>query len=244
MGLPTSYATLYEGSVKDLKGPITVGSDSCLVFDYTDAYSVFDWGRMPDLLPNKGEALATLAGCWLEKLEKSETWQAFSKSSVALQLRKANRFGSAFIEAGEALQQTGLRTHYRGMLSSGEKPKSVSQLTVASQQFAVLQVSAVRPKSEIILGRTVPNYLSTRSSPAPRLIPLEVVFRFSCPEGSSLIDRASRDSTYMASIGFGEYQAVGGQKWGFPVLEIFTKLESSDRPLTLSEGLAISGLTG
>ena len=49
-------ATLYRGSVKDVKGPWGGG----VAFDYTDAYSVFDWGRMPDLLPQKGAALATL----------------------------------------------------------------------------------------------------------------------------------------------------------------------------------------
>jgi phosphoribosylaminoimidazole-succinocarboxamide synthase len=47
----------------------------------------------------------------------------------------------------------------------------------------------------------------------------------------------------MSSIGFADWKVGGGEKWDFPVLELFTKLESTDRPLTLTEALAISGLS-
>jgi phosphoribosylaminoimidazole-succinocarboxamide synthase len=47
----------------------------------------------------------------------------------------------------------------------------------------------------------------------------------------------------MAQLGYGDLVATPGAKWEFPVLEFFTKLESTDRPLTLSEALAISGLS-
>ncbi|HEX3853011.1 MAG TPA: hypothetical protein VHW01_18740, partial [Polyangiaceae bacterium] len=56
---------IYRGSVKDLKGPVRARTGTepvnAVIFDYTDAYSVFDWGRMPDALARKGEALAVLA---------------------------------------------------------------------------------------------------------------------------------------------------------------------------------------
>ena len=63
---PSSYSVLYRGSVKDLRGPVEMLLRSGevapgLVFDYSDAYSVFDWGRMPDLLPRKGSSLALIA---------------------------------------------------------------------------------------------------------------------------------------------------------------------------------------
>ena len=83
-----SNAPLYRGSVKDVLGPVRLFSStqSAVIFEYSDAYSVFDWGRMPDLLTHKGEALAILAAHWFEELEKPQTWKEFSKSPEALKL--------------------------------------------------------------------------------------------------------------------------------------------------------------
>lgn len=248
--------TVYKGSVKDVWGPIALKAGqkdvAGAVFHYTDSYSVFDWGRMPDSLPKKGEALSVLAADLFEKLENPETWKEFSRSAAAQSLRKGNRFGAVFNEMGEILQREGLRTHYLGVLpesaaSSGNEwgtPVPLASAQGPIRRFAVRQVSVTKPKLVQVLGRSIPDYFSLRSSAFPRLVPLEVVFRFSCPEGSSLIERVNRDPSYLSSIGFGSYEVAPGKKWDFPVLELFTKLESTDRLLTLSEALAISGLSG
>lgn len=232
---------LYQGSVKDVLGPFapstptsSASGPAAVVFDYSDAYSVFDWGRMPDLLPRKGEALAVLAADLFQRLEKPETWREFSRRPEAQSLRKGSRFGSSFIELGEKLQQSGLRTHYLGLW----EPKGTVRGLV------VKQVTAVKPVLATVLGRTIPDYQGTRASPAPRLIPLEVVFRFSLPPGSSLVERVASDPDYLAQRGFPDYQVAAGAQWDFPVLELFSKLETVDRPLNLSEGLAISGISG
>lgn len=245
----TSLGTLYKGSVKDLLGPARAGDQEALVFEYTDAYSVFDWGRMPDGLARKGEALAVLAAHFFERLESPEAWKEFSCSRTALALRKGNRFGGAFNEIGEELQSRGLRTHYLGVLGTapGSKELAPERLSVggkAPRRVVVRQVSVVRPETAMILGRALPDYLPTRRSPPPRLVPLEVVFRFSCPEGSSLFERVACDKDYLASIGFPEAKIEAGKSWDFPILEVFTKLESTDRHLSLGEALAISGLSG
>jgi phosphoribosylaminoimidazole-succinocarboxamide synthase len=245
--------TLYRGSVKDLKGPLraSVGGEEipAVVFEYTDAYSVFDWGRMPDALERKGEALAVLAADWFEKLERPDTWKEFSRSPEALGLRKGNRFGAAFNELGEELQARGLRTHYLGMVAgtpaSGDRvdPVPCARMSKPSRTIAVRQVSVVKPVVTSVLGRQLPDYHGTRNAPLPRLVPLEVVFRFALPEGSSLFERLERDPGYLASLGFGGLKAEPGGRWEFPLLELFTKLESSDRPVPLTEGLSISGLS-
>ncbi len=244
-------APIYRGSVKDILGPAT-GADGCaaVLFDYTDAFSVFDWGRMPDTLPHKGEALAILAAHWFERLEDASTWREFSRAPEALALRKGNRFGSAFNELGEKLQSEGLRTHYLGVLTGARpsRPEEVraqklGELTAPAKRLLVRQVASVRPVVTTVLGRGVPDYGPTRNAPSPRLIPLEVVFRFSLPPGSSLLERAARDPEYLAQRGFGHLRAEAGARWDFPVLELFTKLESTDRPVGLGEAMAISGLS-
>ncbi|KYG65928.1 phosphoribosylaminoimidazole succinocarboxamide synthase [Bdellovibrio bacteriovorus] len=56
---------VYTGSVKDL-----YKDGNKLVFKYSNRYSIFDWGEMPDEIPHKGEALASMAASFFEHLAK------------------------------------------------------------------------------------------------------------------------------------------------------------------------------
>ncbi|MEV7871645.1 phosphoribosylaminoimidazolesuccinocarboxamide synthase [Streptomyces sp. NPDC088124] len=49
--------------------PATETSTGLGVFEYTDAYTVFHYGRMPDLIPGKGEATARMAAFNFRLLE-------------------------------------------------------------------------------------------------------------------------------------------------------------------------------
>lgn len=257
---------LYSGSVKDLLGPVRVASNrstsgdiDAVVFDYTDAFSVFDWGKMPNGLPDKGKALAVMGAYFFELLENPERWKAFSRSSGALALRKGNRFGSLFNEIGEDLQQKGLKTHYLGVIESkweGESGEFFDRSRVGTLQsmkapfrgLLAQRVEVVKPVLTSVLGRAVADYSDGRGFGdfhelnASRLIPLEVVFRFSCPPGSSLRKKVEQNPAYLETLGFPSDLYPLDAPWGFPVLELFTKLEPTDRCVGLSEALAITGL--
>jgi phosphoribosylamine--glycine ligase len=59
-----------SGSVKDIyrwPGEVT----AALQFQFSDRYSVFDWGAMPQTITGKGEALAWIAAALFERLEDS-----------------------------------------------------------------------------------------------------------------------------------------------------------------------------
>ncbi len=60
------------GSVKDLKimEKPTEQEPGRGRFSFSDRYSVFDWGEMPDLIDNKGPAIALLGAYFFEKLEE------------------------------------------------------------------------------------------------------------------------------------------------------------------------------
>lgn len=60
------------GSVKDLKIIKEPESDlpGAGIFEFSDRYSVFDWGEMPDKIPHKGESLAIMTAFFFEKLEQ------------------------------------------------------------------------------------------------------------------------------------------------------------------------------
>ncbi|MFA5403536.1 MAG: phosphoribosylaminoimidazolesuccinocarboxamide synthase [Ignavibacteria bacterium] len=59
------------GSVKDLKilKEATNKEHGIGRFIYSNRYSVFDWGEMPDQIPNKGAAISILGAYFFEKLE-------------------------------------------------------------------------------------------------------------------------------------------------------------------------------
>ena len=63
------------GSVKDLKilKRATFDNPGQARFIFSDRYSVFDWGEMPDHIPNKGAAIALLGSHFFEKLHNLDT---------------------------------------------------------------------------------------------------------------------------------------------------------------------------
>jgi len=61
---------MFVGSVKDLtiKKTATTDSHGMARFVFSDRYSVFDWGEMPDHIPHKGASIALLGAHFFEKL--------------------------------------------------------------------------------------------------------------------------------------------------------------------------------
>ncbi len=59
------YELLYKGSVKNL-----YRNSKDVLFEYSDRYSLFDWGEMPDHLARKGEALALMGALFFEEMQK------------------------------------------------------------------------------------------------------------------------------------------------------------------------------
>ena len=61
------YSLLYQGSVKNL-----LASKEDILFEFSDRYSLFDWGEMPDHLEQKGEALAMMGALFFAEMDKHE----------------------------------------------------------------------------------------------------------------------------------------------------------------------------
>jgi len=80
------------GSVKDLKILKTPSRNETGVgrFIFSDRYSVFDWGEMPDHIPNKGKSLCISAAYFFEKLENIGVKTHYLGLVENGQLRKIN----------------------------------------------------------------------------------------------------------------------------------------------------------
>lgn len=157
---------IHAGSVKDI---LSAGPNE-LVFKFSDRYSIFDWGQMPDAIPGKGAALA--------------------------------KMGKKFFEE---LSHLDVKTHYLGAGASEDS-------------FRVRKILVPRGKIGVYANK-----------PTWTLIPLEIIFRFGVPKGSSLLKRST------------EY--FEGQEFAQPLMDYTTKLERMDRVLTPEEAKTLSGMT-
>lgn len=172
------------GSVKDLevKKPATEKETGLGVFRFTDDYSVFDYGKMPDVIPCKGEALCRMAAFNFEQLAKK-----------------------------------GIKSHYKRLVSGNE-----------------MEVELVRvlypQKNELKKG--MGNYL----------VPLEVIFRNSLPEGSSVFKRLQSGQAKPKDLGL-KKMPKPGEKLKKPIMDVSTKLEPTDRYLGWKEAAEMSCLS-
>lgn len=212
---------IYEGSVKNLYE----ASRAELEFEYTDAYSVFDWGRMPDQLPGKGESLAALGAYFFEAASRPETW------------REAGLGTSSWLRGFDETLRRALRGEIAELEREGFAHHFIKR--ASKNRLTVRRVDVVPPVTEKFGGQTLYCYAKRGWEEPRRLLPLEVVFRFGMPKGSSLLDRLT--PAYARQLGL-ERVPREGERFTRPVIEFFSKLEDTDRFLTWEQALNYSGM--
>lgn len=192
------------GSVKDVKviKPAQEKEHGLGVFIFSDRYSVFDWGEMPDHIEEKGHALCTIGLYFFSKIE-----------------------------------EIGLRHHCIGAMSDSQIIP-YRELTAAHHTFAFNLLRVIKP--EVKNGRY--DYSAYRQAESNFLIPLEVIYRNTLPEGSSVFRRLADGSLTLKDIGLTETPKPG-QVLDKPILDVSTKLESIDRYLSWDEAKEIACLS-
>lgn len=192
------------GSVKDLivlKKPDN-NNPGIGRFIFSDRYSVFDWGEMPNHIKDKGKALCVTGAYFFERLE-----------------------------------EIGIKTHYLGVVEN-EKSKHLPQLNEPSNcmEFKLFRVITPQQKNDSY------DYSIYRKERTNFLIPLEVIYRNSLPEGANLLKRLKDGKLKLKDIGF-ERIPLPEEKLKTPLLDVSTKLESTDRYITWKEAEKLTGST-
>lgn len=214
---------MLEGSVKNILGR---PGQSPFVFEYSDSYSVFDWGRMPDILEHKGESLAYMGDLFFRLLADANRWKNWQLPESLSQKLQDNK---TLIN----LKTKGLKHHCIGLVEIvGDELKDCAM----SNCLAVKPVEVIHPKLNPELDYSVYQQKLTNT-----LVPLEVVFRFSIPDGSSLISRIENDEQYCREIGLTK-QMIDQKEFVEPIIEFSTKLESTDRYISYKKAAQIAGL--
>jgi len=150
-------------SVKDFRvvEPATAGELGRGAFVFTDDYSVFDWGKMPDEIPDKGASLCTMGAFNFELLES----QGVSTHYEGVRTDPTD--GAVSLDAA---------------LSAGDPPREMTIELTQVPDLPFEGADADDPSGydyEAYHAAAGENYL----------IPLEVVFRNRVPVGSSLRTR-------------------------------------------------------
>lgn len=191
------------GSVKDLsvlKKPAATATGTGH-FVFSDRYSVFDWGEMPDQITDKGKAICLATAYFFERLA-----------------------------------EMGIKTHYLGVMEDGVA-KRLRDLQKPSATMEVALLRVLKPK----IHDNTYDYSAYRQERATMLIPLEIIYRNSLPEGSSVFRRLREGTLTLDEIGLRETPAPG-QVLAKPLLDVSTKLEATDRYIDWEEARAIAGL--
>jgi phosphoribosylaminoimidazole-succinocarboxamide synthase len=259
---PSSLTLQYEGSVKNVFS--SPKEPQFLWFAFTDQYSVFDWGKMPDLIANKGTALAVMAAHIFQTLANPAFWQKLPQSP---KLHKfdgdylAKRFAHPVFSGKTGLARNGLKTHfhdlYKGTMQAGHwlnlKPFTIvnnkgadDPRLVAPFYQIIMEVLAAKvnwPEHKTIQHENIYFYPPTPATTSERrLIPLEVVFRFGMVEGSSLQKKLEENPKYIDALGLKTVPKMN-EWFPHPVIEFFTKLEGKDRLLNWQEASLLANLT-
>ncbi|NWG10328.1 phosphoribosylaminoimidazolesuccinocarboxamide synthase [Candidatus Bathyarchaeota archaeon] len=197
------------GSVKDLeivKKP-TENAMGVGRFHFSDRYSVFDWGEMPDNIDGKGAALCMMGAYCFERLEEK-----------------------------------GIKTHYRGLVSTDDKVVAFDELKQPTSIMEFNLVNVYKPKAYKENGKLVYDYSFFTTALRNYLIPLEIIYRNGLPEGSSIFKRLEQGTITLQELGL-DHNPKPGEKLAKPIFDVSTKLEESDRYLTWKEAKRIAGLT-
>lgn len=205
---------LFEGSVKNV---LKVPQTGDFIFEFSDRFSVFDWGAMPDTLDGKGVALASMANFFFEYLGDKKSWTDWK---IAEPLKSFSRKPLL-----EKFRCHGMRHHGIGLGSD-------------KNQYKIRPVNVIKPEYK---GSGQWDYSAYREKPEECLVPLEIIFRFGVPRGSSLLKRTSNPD-YVKELGLSQTPLIG-EKFTLPIIEFSTKLEPSDRFVSYSGAKDIAGLS-
>ena len=218
MSLPPLY---HRGSVKNILGEADAEK---LIFAYSNRYSVFDWGEMPDHIPSKGECLAVMAYVFFEALGQPETWQNWSHPQIP-------EDNATLLE----LRRQGLAHHMaKGLI---KEDGSVAAIDSPTPYLEVNRVAVLRPA----YSAGAYDYAVYQDKPVNALVPLEVIFRFGVPAGSSLMKRVN-DPVYLKALGLSEKPHFG-DRFEKPIIECSTKLESTDVYISAERAAEIACLS-
>jgi len=220
------------GSVKDLlvTTPAYENRAGVGTFVFSDRYSVFDWGEMPDHIQHKGRALAVMSAFNFEELERRGI---------------PTHYQGLIQHKGKVVRFADL----------GEKEGGVESMQVSlARVYHPTAREYWLSEEETRLDYDYSFFESNRGRLNNYLVTLEIIFRNGLPLGSSVFnkieavqgladsrEREKKLAAILKNLGV-KVLPKPGDMLPRPVMSFTTKLEPGDRSLDEREAWRISGL--
>ncbi len=232
------------GSVKDFTviEPAQAGKLGLGKFTFSNRYSVFDWGQMPDDIADKGASLCITSAYFFERLEEmgiKTHYLGVVEDGCAKRLKDVKNPQSAMqIKLVRVVRPSIVSLRgAQGATKQSPNPPSPPFFKGGNKGgFREIAAAPLGPRNDTY------DYSPFKSERTNFLIPLEVIYRNSLPEGSSVFKRLKLGTLKLEALGLKEMPAPGTML-ATPLFDVSTKLESTDRYLSWNEAKDIAGLS-
>jgi phosphoribosylaminoimidazole-succinocarboxamide synthase len=141
----------------------------------------------------------------------------------------------------ERLEEQGVKTHYRGLVRGDGHLVKTGDLKLPTSIMEVNLVRVLQPDPIYEQDRLHYDYGLYKPDLANFLIPLEIIYRNSLSQGSSIFKRLAEGEISLSDLGL-DHEPKEGEDLEEPIFDISTKLEARDRYLSFGEAKRISGL--
>jgi phosphoribosylaminoimidazole-succinocarboxamide synthase len=142
----------------------------------------------------------------------------------------------------EKLEEKGIKTHYRGLVTPDGRLTTTKELDSPLNIMGFHLVNVIQPKIRKENGQILYDYSVFTQQLTNFLIPLEIIYRNSLPENSSVFRRLKNGLIKPEDLGLDHYP-IPGERLAKPIFDVSTKLEKKDRYITWKEAQRIAGLS-
>ena len=247
---------------KDSYGPISFKektSSPAIVHKFHEGISVLNWGKMPDVILNRGKVGAAVFTELNQALQSELAWKNFLKSPEALSFRKAgtsiSQSGNVSAMLNELAEVFPISSNFLGVIDEphfkaldSKTALTVDQLLPRDQVQASLEKQAMlypvveyiaeeKIPHSTVMGRAVWDYSLWKKQASPKMLPFEFLCHFALTESSLKklkIDAISLPKT--ASL----HTLQAGVSWDFPVVELILTQDPFQKRIGLSDAIWIT----
>jgi hypothetical protein len=249
---------------KDSYGPVSFTEKTpipVVVHRFHDTYSILGWGKMPDVISNRGRVSAGVFSLLNQRYLSQDSWKTFLRSPDALSFRKSGasiaQSGNVSSNLNEVADRLPIRSNYVGAVDEREFKAldSSAQLSAAKlfkQEvlnetkgdcpliFPVVEYFAEeKVPTATVMGRTSWDYSIWRKQASPKILPFTFLCHFALTEDS--ISSLKTDAISIPKTA-SHHTLQPGVSWDFPVVEMVLSQDPQARRIGLSEALWITGM--
>lgn len=251
---------------KDSYGPVPfqaapVGTYPVVLQKFHDAFSVLNWGKMPDVLQGRGHLNALVFTHFNQLVQSPTAWKDFLRSPDALTFRKAAssipQSGNVSSTLNELAERFPIRSNFVGLVDEKVFQNLQLNQSIQTSHFFTGELSVAsgskthfypvceffaeeKVPTSSVMGRTVWDYTFWKKQTGTKVLPFEFVCHFGLTE-NTLSELSTRSLPLPKTASLATLKA--GADFDFPLIEIVLSQDPFRKRIDFSEALWITGFS-